>query len=155
MEVWASPAGNPSELINAACTFSEDFIAGDVGRSNSIDMGMLQSLFLVLIFLSSVGGLYHLRRTLKRAKIEDSGSKNIGPTITAEEFASGFKRTEREEIIQNKDEIARSNLALDNGIIDDVIGEIDEMASPGKIPAQRDSLHSEDSVDDLIKELLE
>ena len=155
MEVSASPAGNPSELINAACTFSEDFIAGSEGGSTSIDMGLLQSIFLVLISLLSVGGLFQLRRTLKRNKTGSSSSEEFSSTITAEEFSSGFKRTEEEKIIQNREEIARSNLALDKGIIDDVIGGIENLPSEGKAPIQRDSLPPADSVEGLIKDLME
>ena len=155
MEVSASPAGNPSELINAACTFSEDFIAGSEGGSTSIDVGLLQSIFLVLISLLSVGGLFQLRRTLKRNKTESSSSEEFSSTITAEEFSSGFKRTEEEKIIQNREEIARSNLALDKGIIDDVIGGIENLPSEGKAPIQRDSLPPADSVEGLIKDLME
>lgn len=155
MEVSASPAGNPSELINAACTFSEDFIAGSDGDSTSIDMGLLQSIFLVLISLLCVGGLFQLRSTLKRNKIENIASNQLSSTITAEEFSSGFKRTEAEKIVHDREEIARSNLALDKGIIDDVIGEIEDLPSEGKASMQRDSLPPTDSVEDLIKDLIE
>ncbi len=155
MEVSASPAGNPSELINAACTFSGDFIAGSDGASTSIDMGLLQSIFLVLISLLSVGGLFQFRRILKRNKIENLASEEFSSTITAEEFSSGFRRTEEEKIIQNREEIARSNLALDKGIIDDVIGEIEDLPSESRVPIQRDSLPPADSVEDLIKDLIE
>ena len=155
MEVSASPAGNPSELINAACTFSEDFIAGSGDGSSSIDMGLLQSTFLVLISLLSIGGLFQLRRTLKRNKIENSTSEKFSSTITAEEFSSGFKRTEEEKITHNREEIARSNLALDKGIVDDVMEEIDDLPSNDKAPVQRGSLPSSDSVENLIKDLME
>jgi len=155
MEVSASPAGNPSELINAACTFSEDFIIGSGNGSSSIDVGLLQSTFLVLISLLSIGGLFQLRRTLKPNKIENSTSEEFSSTITAEEFSSGFKRTEEEKITHNREEIARSNLALDKGIVDDVIEEIDNLPSNNKVPGQRNSLPSSDSVENLIKDLME
>ena len=59
MEVSASTA-TTSESINAACTFSEDFIARNEVSSSSIDMGLLQSVFLVLISLLSVEGYFSL-----------------------------------------------------------------------------------------------
>ena len=155
MEVSASPAGNPSELINAACTFSEDFIAGSEGSSASLNIGLLQSIFLVLISLLSVGGLFQLRRTLKRNKTESHASDEFSSTITAEEFSTGFKRTEEKKIIQNREEIARSNQALDKGIIDDVIGGIEDLPSEGKPPMGRESLPPADSVEGLIKDLME
>ena len=118
-------------------------------------MGLLQSIFLVLISLLSVGGLFQLRRTLKRNKTGSSSSEEFSSTITAEEFSSGFKRTEEEKIIQNREEIARSNLALDKGIIDDVIGGIEDLPSEGKPPMGRESLPPVDSVEGLIKDLME
>ncbi|MBJ09277.1 MAG: hypothetical protein CMB63_04590 [Euryarchaeota archaeon] len=155
MEVSASTAGNPSESINAACTFSEDFIARNEVSSSSLDMGLLQSAFLILISLLSVGGLFQLRSTLKRNKSENRASEKVSSTITAEEFSSGFKRTKEEKIIQNREEIARSNLALDKGIVDDVIEEIDGLPKENRIPKQHDSMPPTDSVEDLIKDLME
>ncbi len=155
MEVSASPAGNPSELISAACTFSEEFIAGNEGGSASIDMGLLQTAFLVLISLFSLVGLFQLRRTLERNKTKNLASEEFSSTITAEEFSSGFRRTEEKKIIQNREEIARSNLALDEGIVDDVIGEIENLPPGSKKPVQRNSISPADSVEGLIKDLME
>ena len=118
-------------------------------------MGLLQSAFLVLISLLSVGGLFQLRSTLKRNKSENRASEKVSSTITAEEFSSGFKRTKEEKIIQNREEIARSNLALDRGIVDDVIEEIDGLPKENRVPEQHDSMPPTDSVEDLIKDLME
>ena len=155
MELSASPAGNPSELINAACTFSEDYIAGNDGSSSSLNVGLLQSAFLILVLMLSVGGLFQFRRTLRRNKFLNTATETTGSTITAEEFSTAFKRTEEEEIIQNREEIARSNLALDKGIVDDVIGEIGDLPRNDGAPVQRNPLPSSESVDDLIKDLIE
>ena len=155
MELSASPAGNPSELINAACTFSEDYIAGNDGSSSSLNVGLLQSAFLILVLMLSVGGLFQFRRTLRRNKFLNTATETTGSTITAEEFSTAFKRTEEEEIIQNREEIARSNLALDKGIVDDVFGEIGDLPRNDGAPVQRNPLPSSESVDDLIKDLIE
>lgn len=155
MELSASPAGNPSELINAACTFSEDYIAGNDGSSSSLNVGLLQSAFLILVLMLSVGGLFQFRRTLRRNKFLNTATETTGSTITAEEFSTAFKRTEEKEIIQNREEIARSNLALDKGIVDDVIGEIGDLPRNDGAPVQRNPLPSSESVDDLIKDLIE
>ena len=76
-------------------------------------------------------------------------------TVSAEVFAEGFKRSRSELRIHDSEEIARSNRALDSGLLDSVIQDIEGLPNSLRHESRADTERSEKELDEILKDLID
>ena len=111
--------------------------------------------FLILAILGICAcGLLLLNSSLRKRKISYALTGEPD-TISAEVFAEGFKRSRSETRIHDSEEIARSNRALDSGLLDSVIQDIEGLPNSLRHESRADTERSEQDLDEILKDLID
>ena len=152
LSITATPVSNPGNSVESTCTLNQVINSSD----DEGDYGFLWVFqgFLILGILGICAcGLLLLNSSLRKRKISDAFTGEPD-TISAEVFAEGFKRSKATRIHDNE-EIARSNRALDSGLLDSVIHDIEEL--PNSLGPDNKAVRkrSGEDLNDILKDLID
>ena len=149
----ATPLSNPGNSVESACTLNN--VVNSVSDEGSVGhLGLFQVLLIIVSLAICVCGLWMFNSSLKRRKISNATTEEPD-TISAEEFAEGFKRSKSEIKPHDNEEIARSNRALDSGLLDSVIHDIEEL--PNSLGPDNKAVRkrSGEDLNDILKDLID
>tara|TARA_B100001121_G_scaffold25644_1_gene19821 strand:+ start:12359 stop:14959 length:2601 start_codon:yes stop_codon:yes gene_type:complete len=153
LSMTATPVGNPGSSVESTCTFNQVISSSD--DEGDYDFLWVFQGFLIMASLGVCAcGLLLFNSSLRKRKISDAYTGDPD-TISAEVFAEGFKRSRSELRSYDSEEIARSNRALDSGLLDSVIQDIEELPNSLRHESKADTKRSEKELDDILKDLID
>ena len=153
LSVTATALSNPGNSVESACTLNN--VVNSVSDEGSVGhLGFFQVLLIIVSLAICVCGLWMFNSSLRRRKISNATTEEPD-TISAEEFAEGFKRSKSEIKPHDNEEIARSNRALDSGLLDSVIHDIEEL--PNSLDPDNKAVRkrSGEDLNDILKDLID
>ncbi len=154
LSITATPVSNPGNTIESECTFNQVIKSAGNEGSNGF-LGLFQGILLIMSLGICASGLLLFNSFLRRRKVSNSHMRQPD-TISAELFAKGFKRSKREiKIYHDSEEIARSNRALDAGMLDSVIQDIEQLPNSHHHDNKANIKRSEEELDEILKDLID
>ena len=153
LSMTATPVGNPGSSVESTCTFNQVINSSD--DDGDYDFLWVFQGFLIMASLGVCAcGLLLFNSSLRKRKISDAYTGDPD-TISAEVFAEGFKRSRSELRSYDSEEIARSNRALDSGLLDSVIQDIEGLPNSLRHESRADTERSEKELDEILKDLID